>query len=233
LGNIAFSLSLYSGQMCTTPQNIYVPRDGIETDEGHVTFEDFGIRLTGALTKLTADDAKAVEILGAIVNDDVRSRATDLPALAARLGGTVVLDARKVTHPTYPDAVVRAPGLVALDVANDAAYSHECFGPITFLIATDSTTQSLERMGTTTIEHGAMTAAVYSVSEDVLNDARDAAADAGVALSQNLTGSIFVNQTAAFSDYHGTGANPAANAAYVDAAYVANRFRVVTSRRHI
>jgi len=38
---------------------------------------------------------------------------------------------------------------------------------------------------------------------------------------------------AAFSDYHGTGANPAANAAYVDAAFVANRFRVVTSRRHI
>ena len=42
-----------------------------------------------------------------------------------------------------------------------------------------------------------------------------------------------VNQTAAFSDYHGTGANPAANAAYVDAAFVASRFRVVTSRRHV
>ncbi|HEY8662524.1 MAG TPA: phenylacetic acid degradation protein PaaN, partial [Propionibacteriaceae bacterium] len=85
----------------------------------------------------------------------------------------------------------------------------------------------------TTQEHGAMTAGVYSTSEDVLDDARDAAADAGVALSENLTGPVFVNQTAAFSDYHGTGANPAANAAYVDAAFVANRFRVVTARRHI
>ncbi len=138
-----------------------------------------------------------------------------------------------MTHPSYPDAVVRAPGLVALDVANDAAYTQECFGPITFLIATDSTAQSLERMRETTKEHGAMTAAVYSTSEAVLDDARDAAADAGVALSENLTGPVFVNQTAAFSDYHGTGANPAANAAYVDAAFVANRFRVVTSRRHI
>ena len=44
---------------------------------------------------------------------------------------------------------------------------------------------------------------------------------AGVALSENLTGQVFVNQTSAFSDYHGTGANPAANAAYVDAAFVA------------
>ena len=78
-----------------------------------------------------------------------------------------------------------------------------------------------------------MTAAVYSPSEDVLDAARDAAADAGVALSENLTGPVFVNQTAAFSDFHGTGANPAANAAYVDAAFVASRFRVVTARRHV
>ena len=233
MGNLAFSLSLYSGQMCTTPQNIYVPRGGIETDEGHLSFDDFGAKLAGALTKFNADDARAVEVLGAIVNDDVRSRATDLPGLAARLGGTVVLDAREVTHPAYPDATVRAPGLVAVDVANEAAYTQECFGPITFLIATDSTAQSLERMRDTIREHGAMTAAVYSSSETVLDNARDAAADAGVALSENLTGPVFVNQTAAFSDYHGTGANPAANAAYVDAAFVANRFRVVTSRRHI
>jgi phenylacetic acid degradation protein paaN len=233
LGNLAFSLSLYSGQMCTTPQNIYIPGTGVETDEGHLSFEDFGAKLARVLTKFTGDDAKAVEILGALVNDDVRSRANDLPGLAARLGGTVVLDTRKVTHPSYPDAVVRTPGLVALDVASEAAYAQECFGPIAFLIATESTVNSLERMSTTIKEHGAMTAGVYSTSENVLKDARDAAADAGVALSENLTGPVFVNQTAAFSDYHGTGANPAANAAYVDAAFVANRFRVVTSRRHI
>ena len=62
---------------------------------------------------------------------------------------------------------------------------------------------------------------------------REASLDAGVALSENLLGGVFVNQSAAYSDYHGTGANPAANAAYADAAFVANRFRVVTSRRHV
>ena len=61
----------------------------------------------------------------------------------------------------------------------------------------------------------------------------DAAEDAGVALSINLTGGVFVNQSAAFSDFHGTGANPAANAALTDAAYVANRFRVVQHRLHV
>ena len=62
---------------------------------------------------------------------------------------------------------------------------------------------------------------------------REAALDAGVALSENLLGGVFVNQSAAFSDFHGTGANPAANASYTDGAYVASRFRIVQSRRHV
>jgi hypothetical protein len=54
-----------------------------------------------------------------------------------------------------------------------------------------------------------------------------------VALSINLTGGVFINQSAAFSDYHGTGTNPAANASYSDSAFVANRFRVVQRREHL
>jgi hypothetical protein len=83
------------------------------------------------------------------------------------------------------------------------------------------------------MEHGAMTASVYSTSPEVIASMRDAALDAGVALSENLTGQVFVNQSAAYSDFHGTGANPAANASYTDTAYVASRFRVVQSRRHV
>ena len=54
-----------------------------------------------------------------------------------------------------------------------------------------------------------------------------------VALSINLTSGVFVNQSAAFSDYHGTGGNPSANASYADSAFVANRFRVVQRRYHV
>jgi phenylacetic acid degradation protein paaN len=235
LANLAFSFTLYSGQMCTTPQNVYVPRDGIMTDAGPVSFEDFADRLAAAVTALTADDAKAVELLGATVNDGVRERAAGVAALAASApsgAGRVVLDSREVEHPAYPDAVVRTPALVAVDVADDEVYRQECFGPVAFLIATDGTEQSLSTFVETVREHGAMTAAVYATSPDVLDAARDAAVEAGVSLSENLTGQVYVNQTSAFSDYHGTGANPAANAAYVDAAFVAPRFRVITTRRH-
>lgn len=233
LGNLAFSLTLYSGQMCTAPQNLYVPEGGVDTDEGHLTFDEFGHRLAGAVGRLTGDDAKAVELLGATVNDQVRDNAESLASIAADADGRVVLDSRRITHPAWADAVVRAPGLVAVDVAREDVYTQECFGPVGFLIRTASTEQSLAQLADTVREHGAMTAAVYSTSHEVLDAARDAAAEGGVALSENLTGQIFVNQTAAFSDLHGTGANPAANAAYTDAAFVANRFRVITSRRHV
>ena len=233
LGNLAFSLTLYSGQMCTAPQNIYVPSTGVETDEGHLSFEEFGERLAGAVSRLTGDDVKAVELLGATVNDQVRSNADSLESMAAEAEGRVVLDSRRVVHPSYAEAVVRAPGLVSLDVQREDVYTQECFGPVGFLIETASTDQSLAQLADTVRQHGGMTASVYSTDEDVLEQARQAAVAGGVALSENLTGQIFVNQTAAFSDFHGTGANPAANAAYTDAAFVANRFRVITSRRHV
>ena len=233
MGNLAFSLTLYSGQMCTTPQNLYLPRDGIDTPEGRMSVEDFTQHLAAAIQRLTGDDARAVELLGATVNDGVRARSAGVADLAREAGGEVVVSPRDVAHPAYPDAVVRTPGVVRLDVEREDIYTQECFGPVALLIVTDSTEQSLAQFVDTIREHGAMTAAVYSTSDDVLGAARSAALDAGVALSENLTGQVFVNQTAAFSDLHGTGANPAANAAYTDAAFIAPRFRVVATRRHV
>jgi len=66
-----------------------------------------------------------------------------------------------------------------------------------------------------------------------LKEVNQIAAEVGVALSCNLTGGVYVNQSAAFSDFHGTGANPATNVALTDSAFVASRFRVVQSRVHV
>ena len=226
--NVAFSLSLYTGQMCTAPQNIYVPRDGIDTSDGHLSFEQVAAGIADGVEKLLVDPARAVEVLGAVQNDATLRRLE-----AARSLGKVVLDTREVAHPTFPQATVRTPLIVQLSADDRATYLNEWFGPIAFVIATDSTEQSLEIARDAIVGHGALTLSVYSTSEDVIRRAIDVAEDAGVALSINLTGGVFVNQSAAFSDFHGTGANPAANAALTDAAYVANRFRVVQHRRHV
>ena len=64
----------------------------------------------------------------------------------------------------------------------------------------------------------------------MIDEVEVAATEAGVPLSVNLTGQIFVNQSAAFSDYHVPGCNPSGNATLTDAAFVASRFRVTQSR---
>jgi phenylacetic acid degradation protein paaN len=227
--NLAFSLSLYSGQMCTTPQNILVPAGGIDTDQGHKSFNEVAEALATAVRKLTAaDPAKGVELIGAIANEANLRRIED-----ARGVGEVVLDSIELTHPTYPEAVVRTPLLLRLEAAAQDVYGREWFGPISFLVATGSTKESLEVFGTVVGARGALTAAVHSTDEQVLAAAEQVALEVGVHLSCNLTGGVFVNQSAAFSDFHASGANPAANASLTDGAFVANRFRIVQSRRHV
>ena len=226
--NLAFSFSLYTGQMCTAPQNVYLPAGGIDTDEGHKSVAEVAAGIDAAFGKLLGDDARAVELLGGVVNSGVLSR---LESSGSR--GRVLVESRAVRHPAFEDAVVRTPTLVGLTAEDAEVYEAECFGPVAYLIETSGTTQSIDLFRRTVQAHGAMTASVYSTSDDVLAATREAALDAGVALSENLTGQVFVNQSAAFSDFHGTGANPAANASYTDLAYVAPRFRIVQSRRHL
>ena len=227
--NLAFSLALYSGQMCTAPQNLYLPADGVDTDEGHKSVDDVVAGLSKAFDKLVGDDARAVELLGGVVNEGILERLS-----AVRTSqGSVVIESREVTHPVFADAVVRTPTVVLLGVGDASTYEQEWFGPVSYLVTTGSTQESIEVFRRTVIEHGAMTASVYSTDPRVVEQTRTAALDAGVALSENLTGQVYVNQSAAFSDFHGTGANPAANSTYTDGAYVASRFRFVQSRRHI
>jgi len=226
--NLAFSLTLYSGQMCTAPQNIYVPRDGIQTAQGRLGFDAVAAALGAALDKLVADPAKAVELTGAIQNEAIAARVDK----ARTLGLPVIAESQTLTHPQFAQARVRTPLLLRAD-ANHPAITQEWFGPIAFVIPTDSTAHSIELARASVMQHGALSLAAYTTAAAVADAVQDAAEVSGVSLSLNLTGGVFVNQTAAFSDFHGTGANPAANAALSDSAFVANRYRVVQTRRHV
>ena len=225
--NLALSLSLYSGQMCTTPQNVFVPRAGIKTDKGPMSFDDVLGGIVGAIEGLLGAPERAVEILGAIATDATLARLEDE-------GGQpgVVLASRSVVHPAFADARIRTPLVVRLDAADRDRYGREQFGPIAYVVATDSTQASLELATTMARDQGAITFVVYSDDRDVLVEAERLAADAGVSVAENLTGSLLVNQSAAYSDFHVTGANPAGNASLSDAAFVVNRFRVVQTRAH-
>jgi phenylacetic acid degradation protein paaN len=224
--NLAYSLALYSGQMCTTPQTVLIPRGGVTTNRGHRSAEELVAAIATALDDLLADPLRAVNMLGAIVDDSVLRRLDAAPTL-----GEVMIASRVVEHPDFPAARVRTPVLVRVDADRESAYAHECFGPVAFVVETDDTTDSLDRWRRITTERGALTASIYSTDAEVLALAESVALDCGISTSLNLTGDVYVNQTVAFSDYHGTGANKAANASFTDLAFVADRFRIVESRQ--
>jgi phenylacetic acid degradation protein paaN len=222
--NLAYSLSLYSGQMCTTPQTIFIPRAGIDTDTGHASVADVVSALGAALDDLLGDPARAVNMLGAIVNDGVLHRLEE-----ASTAGEVLIKSRAIEHPEFAAARVRTPLVVR--AASDAdVYSHECFGPIAFIVETENTAASLDAWSRIVTASGSLTASVYSTDAEVLAAAHNVALDTGVSMSSNLTADTYVNQTVAFSDYHGTGANRAANATLTDLAFVSDRFRIVETR---
>jgi len=224
--NLAFTLSLYSGQMCTTSQNIYVPRDGIRAGGQHISFEEFTQALAASVDKLLGDPTRAVEILGAIQSDATLRRLETAP----QGGGEVVLASKAVAHPNFPQARMRTPLILKVRAEQESVYQREMFGPIVYVIATENTQDSITRAIRGAEEKGAITCAIYATDATVLAAAERRAAASGAAVSCNLTGDIFVNQSAAFSDFHVSGANPAGNATLTDSAFVTSRFRVVQSR---
>lgn len=223
--NIAFSLSLYSGQMCTAPQNIYVPEGGIETDEGHKDFNAVAEGIRVSVDKLLGDPDRAAGVCGAIASDATLKRV----AAAAGLG-TVLRPSSALEN--LQGARTATPVILTLRESESDAHHQEQFGPISFIVAVADANEGIEKASALAAEKGAITASIYATDDETLDRAAEAFAEAGVSLSCNLTGGVFVNQSAAFSDYHVTGANPAGNAALTDAAFVANRFRIAATRRH-
>jgi len=230
LRNLAFTLSLYSGQMCTTSQAIFVPAGGIDTEDGHKSYDDVCADLARAVSGFLSKPEVALAVLGAVQSADTLKRINEADSGSL---GTVILASTKLDNPEFPKSEVRTPVLLACDAADEKAYMEERFGPISFIVKVADTAAAIalsERIITT---HGALTAGIYSTKAEVVDAMVAATMRSKVALSINLTGGVFVNQSAAYSDYHGTGGNPAANASYADAAFVANRFCVVQRRYHV
>jgi len=228
LKNLAFTLSLYSGQMCTTTQAIIVPAGGIATDEGHKGFDEVAADLGAAIAAFVSDPKVACAVLGAIQSSDTVRRVDEAHLLAE-----VVLPTQKLHNPDFPEAQVRTPTLLRCDAADEAAYMEERFGPISFVVRAADVAAAIALSERLVADHGALTAGIYATDPAVVDAMVAATWRTKVALSINLTSNVFVNQSAAFSDFHGTGGNPSANAAYCDSAFVANRFRVVQRRRHV
>ena len=230
LRSLATTMCMFSAQMCTSPQNIYLPKAGVRTPQGTVPLDDVAQRLAAALDAVGSDPKKASMILAAIQSPQTLALLAQLQAEAAT-AGRVLLAPRAYAHPEFPNARTSTPLLVQTDTTHRALYGEERFGPIGFVIACDDAADALAQATADVREFGGLTAFLYSEDEAFIEAAEAAYARAGAQLTINLTGPMPLNFAAAYSDYHVTGLNPAGNASLTDLSFVASRFRIVQSRR--
>jgi phenylacetic acid degradation protein paaN len=230
LRSLATTMCLFSAQMCTSPQNVYVPRNGLATAAGRVPFDEVGERLAAAIDAVGSDPKRAAMILAAIQSPATLALLAQMREEGAR-AGRVLLEPRRYAHPEFANARTSTPLLVQTDPQHGPLYREERFGPIGFVIECDSAADALAQASGDVRRHGGLTAFLYSRDERFIADAEAAYAQAGAQLTINLTGPMPLNFAAAYSDYHVTGLNPAGNASLTDLAFVAGRFRITQSRR--
>ncbi|WP_219218398.1 phenylacetic acid degradation protein PaaN [Variovorax boronicumulans] len=230
LRSLATTLCMFSAQMCTSPQNIYISRHGVRTPQGVVGFDEVARRLADAVGAIAQDGKKASMILAAIASPQTLALLAQLQEEGARRGELLLVPGA-YAHPEFAEARTRTPLMVKLDKRDRDLYGEERFGPVSFVIACDDADDALRQATTDVREFGGLTAFLYATDEAFIARAVDAYARAGAQLTINLTGPMPLNFAAAYSDYHVTGLNPAGNASLTDMAFVAGRFCITQSRR--
>ena len=194
--NLSVSMTMYGGQMCTTPRTstsraaaCELPaKSGIR--RGRCWFHR---RHSGSALGRRPRQRHSWRDQG---------RARPLTGWQSpRHLESVLLESREIKNSLFPDAVVHTPVSGSCRCSDKETYMREMFGPVIYVIATDSTKQSLELATESASRQGAITWLVYSTDPDGQDAAEDAAVEAGVSIAFNLTGGLFVNQSAAFSDF--------------------------------
>ncbi|HNR72873.1 MAG: phenylacetic acid degradation protein paaN [Bacteroidetes bacterium OLB12] len=227
--NLAFSVNLYSSQMCTAPQNFFIPESGIKTPTGVVTFDQFAEKFVANINSLVDNPKAGPFVLGAVQNKKTCERVE----AAENLQGKVWLKSRTFENPMFKQARVATPVVVEVDSSKKEIFSKELFGPIALLIKTKSTNESIALAQELASKHGAISCGAYTTDSVVREKIADEMALAATPVSFNLTGSIYMNQNAAFSDFHVTGGNPSGNASFTNAEYVTKRFTWVGHREPV
>jgi phenylacetic acid degradation protein paaN len=227
--NLAFSVNLYSGQMCTAPQNFYIPQGGISTPAGNVSFDQFAQKFVDNLNSLVDNPKAGPFVLGAIQNKKTKERVIE----AESLPGKVWLRTRAFENPLFKNARLATPVVVEVDASKQDVFSKELFGPIALLIKTKDTDQSIALAKDMAEKHGAISCGAYTTNPIVREKIADEMSLAATPVSFNLTGGIYMNQNAAFSDFHVTGGNPSGNASFTNSDYVTKRFTWVGHREPV
>ncbi len=227
--NLAFSVALYSGQMCTAPQNFYIPESGISTPDGQVSVEEFEEKFIEQINGLVDNPKAGPFVLGTIQNKNTVNRIAE----AEKLPGKLLLKSRSIENPMFNNARVATPAVLEMESKDKEQFSKELFGPVALIIKTKDTKESVALAQEMAEAYGALSCGAYTTNADTKEFIADQMSLAATPVSFNLTGGIYLNQHAGFSDFHVTGGNPAGNASFTNPDYVNRRFTWVGFREPV
>ncbi len=225
--NLAFSVSLYSGQMCTAPQNIYISGDGVKTPARHFTYQEVVDKITASIRGLMENPKAAAPTLGAIQNDQTMSRIAE--KVRSNSATAIQLDV-KVENAEFSGARIQTPTIITAEAGESGKYLEECFGPLIFIVKTANREESLSIVRDSARTHGAITCLAYTTDKDFMHQVEDEMNGVFTPVSFNFTGAAFVNQHAAFSDLHVSGGNPSGNATFTNTEFINKRYIWIGNR---
>lgn len=225
--NLAFSASLYSGQMCTAPQNFFIPESGLGNGDGHLDYNEVVEKIKKAIDQLVTNPKAGAGTLGAIQNEKTIQRAK---TAIGEQKEHVILQGKEIANPEFSKARILSPSIIEVDAGDTDLFRQELFGPVIILIKTKSTDDSIRLAQQMAEKQGAITCAAYTIHDEIRNRIVEEMNKVFTPVTFNLTGFIWVNQHAAFSDFHVTGGNPAGNAGFTDPLFIEKRFVWVGNR---
>jgi phenylacetic acid degradation protein paaN len=217
--NLSFAVSLYTGQMCTAPQNFFIPEGGIKAGEEHISYDDLVKALCDGIVGIAKHPQMGPGTFGAVQNEATVKRVDSVKDIA-----TLLVSPEAIANPEFPEARTTSHVVLEVDAKDFGIYENELFGPIVLIIKTKNTEQSVQLAKEMAAKHGAITCAAYTTDTNVAHHITEEMESVFVPVSFNFTGGIFVNQHAAFSDFHVTGGNPAGNASFTNPDYINRRF---------
>lgn len=223
---VAHSLCIFSSQMCTAAQNIWVPDTGVQTPEGAVPPAEVEARLVAQVDALVADVDRAAALCGAVQCDAVLDAMDDLRTAAPAVG-RVIREGAPYAHPTARTAT---PLIVAVDAPDSSLHQREHFGPMAFVLTAPTPADCIARAADEARRFGAISSYAWTTDAEEQERVIDAFFDAGASVGINLHRQLPINYAAAYSDFHVTGLNPAGTACLTDLAFVTSRFRVVQAK---
>lgn len=126
VANLAFSACLYSGQMCTAPQNFFIPASGMDAPQGKLSYKETVEKIKDAIDQLVNNPKAGAGTLGAIQNDKTIRWAKSVINDKKR---TVILQGMAIQNPEFEHARTLSPAIIETDAADVDTYQQDIFWP--------------------------------------------------------------------------------------------------------